>query len=46
MLFLLGFLGIAMLVLRPVPISKEKGCSITKGMVVEIYEAGTKDERP
>lgn len=40
---LLGFIGIAVLILRPVPIPEEKNCLIASGTVVRIYEAGVKD---
>jgi hypothetical protein len=43
MLFLVAFLAIVVLVLRPVPIPEEKDCLITTGTVVDIYEAGVKD---
>ena len=43
MLLVFGFLLSAVLILRPVPIPEEKDCLITKGTVVQIYEAGVKD---
>ena len=43
MLFLFGFLGVAVLIFRPVPIPEEEDCLIATGTVVQIYEAGVKD---
>jgi hypothetical protein len=37
------FLGLAVLILRPVPIPDEKDCLSLKGTVSQIYEAGVKD---
>lgn len=44
-LYLIGitFLGLGLLILRPVPIPSEKDCIITKGIVSGIYEGGTHD---
>jgi hypothetical protein len=39
----LVFLGLGILVFRPVPIPDEKDCLILKGTVTDIYEAGTRD---
>ncbi|HMF73060.1 MAG TPA: hypothetical protein VK616_16390 [Flavitalea sp.] len=37
------FIGLLLLVLRPVPIPLEKDCLTTRGIVSEVYEAGTND---
>ncbi len=39
----IAFIGLLLLVLRPVPIPLEKDCLIKKGVVLEVYEAGTND---
>jgi hypothetical protein len=39
----LGFLGLVILIFRPVPIPDEKDCLTLKGIVSEVYEAGVKD---
>ena len=39
----LAFLGLAILIVRPVPIPKEEDCQSLKGTVTGIYEAGVKD---
>lgn len=39
----LGFVVLAILIVRPVPMPDEKDCLVTKGTVVEIYEAGVHD---
>jgi len=39
----IAFIGLLLLVLRPVPIPLEKDCLTTRGIVSEIYEAGTND---
>lgn len=39
----LVFLGLAILIFRPVPVPDEKDCLSLKGIVVEIYEGGVKD---
>lgn len=37
------FLGLGVLIFRPVPIPNEQDCLSIKGTVTEIYEGGTKD---
>ncbi|MDQ3141901.1 MAG: hypothetical protein M3Q56_06600 [Bacteroidota bacterium] len=39
----LVFLGLAIIIFRPVPVPDEKACLISNGIVVEIYEGGVKD---
>ena len=39
----LAFLGLGILIFRPVPIPDEKDCLSIKGTVIDIYEAGVKD---
>ena len=39
----IAFIGLLLLVLRPVPIPLEKDCLIKKGVVSEVYEGGTND---
>ena len=37
------FLGLGMLIVRPVPIPDEKDCLSLTGMVSDVYEAGVND---
>lgn len=39
----LAFLGLGVLIFRPVPIPNEQDCLSSTGRVVHIYEGGTKD---
>jgi hypothetical protein len=39
----IAFIGIAILILRPVPIPDEKDCVSITGTVIGIYEGGVKD---
>ena len=39
----LVFLGLGILIFRPVPIPDEKDCSSLKGTVSEVYEGGVND---
>ena len=39
----LVFLGLGVLIFRPIPIPDEKDCLSLKGTVSEVYEAGVKD---
>jgi hypothetical protein len=38
-----SFLGLGILIFRPVPIPDEKDCLSLKGMVSEVYEGGVND---
>lgn len=39
----LVFLGLGILIFRPIPIPDQKDCLSVKGKVTEVYEAGFKD---